>query len=440
MNARNLMGVQILLMMAFALAHSSVASAQVQISNARLWAAPDHTRVVFDISEPVAHKVFQLDSPHRLVIDFAQSKWAARNTQTAFTDGLVEGLRTGTKEQSGLRVVLDLKAKVRPKSFLLPPNEQYGHRLVVDLYDAQLQKNGPLKSVAAHVNSRAWTVAIDAGHGGEDGGAVGSRGTKEKDVVLSIAKRLAALVNRQPGLRAVLIRDGDYYLGLRERMRLARKHRADLFISIHADAFKNLKARGSSVYILSPKGASSEMAKWLADRENAADLVGGISLDDKDDMVASVLLDLSQTATLESSSKLATHVLTEFKQLGAMHKNSVQQAGFVVLKSPDIPSVLVETAFISNPLEERKLTSSSHQDAIARALLRGVDAYFASMRPPLPQLMQARTHTITPGDTLSALAQRYAVSLHVLRQVNNIQNADRLRIGQILQIPQPQDS
>jgi N-acetylmuramoyl-L-alanine amidase len=222
---------------------------------------------------------------------------------------------------------------------------------------------------------------VDAGHGGEDPGARGAKGTKEKDVTLAIARKLANKINQEPGMKAVLVRNGDYYIGLRKRMAIARKHRADLFVSIHADSFRDKRVRGSSVYTLSRRGASSEAAKWLAEKENSADLVGGVSLDDKDDVLAGVLLDLSQTATLQASGEVAHHVYKQLGQVGKVHGKRVQRAGFAVLKSPDIPSMLIETAFISNPAEERNLTSPSHQTKIARAIMRGIKGHFHDSPP-----------------------------------------------------------
>jgi N-acetylmuramoyl-L-alanine amidase len=245
------------------------------------------------------------------------------------------------------------------------------------------------------------------------------------------------MLNQQNGIRAVLIRDGDYYLGLRKRIAKAREHQADLFVSIHADAFKDPKVRGSSVYTLSRSGASNEAARWLAERENSADLVGGVSLEDKDDMLASVLLDLSQIGTLQASSEAASRVLTQLKTLGKTHKRKVQQAGFVVLKAPDIPSMLVETAFISNPQEERRLRDPEHQNKVAKALMKGIRDYFRFQPPPgtwLAANQRTRKHVITPGDTLSEIASRYQVSVKRLRNVNDLKS-DTIRIGQVLQIP-----
>jgi len=414
-------------------------AAQVEFQNVRVWDAPDHTRVVFDTSGPVTHTLFALHEPERLVIDVPAAR-AMNTVKTQSQKGsLVTEIRTAQNKQDVLRIVLDLAQTTRPRSFTLKPGGQYGHRLVVDLYKTgTANKVAATKSVADKTDTlRDLVIAIDAGHGGEDPGAIGKRGTREKDVVLSIAKRLARLVEEEPGMRPVLIRQGDYYIGLRQRINKARKHKADLFISIHADGFRDRSARGSSVYVLSRRGASSEMGRWLAAKENAADLVGGVSLDDKDDLLAEVLLDLSQTATIEASFDLAGNLLNELKHVGKTHKSTVQQAGFVVLKSPDIPSILVETAFISNTVEENNLRNKKHQQTLARAMLRGIRDYFGKHAPP-GTLRVAREHVIQRGDTLSHIAQRYSVSLSKIRSYNSLKS-DSLRVGQLLRIP-PADS
>jgi N-acetylmuramoyl-L-alanine amidase len=291
--------------------------------------------------------------------------------------------------------------------------------------------------VKAGAVGRDIVVAIDAGHGGEDPGAVGANGRREKDITLAIARRLERLVRAEPGMRPVLTRTGDYSVGLRKRTQLARKHKADFFVSIHADAFKDQRARGSSVFILSDRGASSEAARWLAEAENAADLVGGVSLDDKDDVLASVLLDLSQTGTRKASLDGAQSVFDQLGKLGEVHAGEVQQAGFVVLKAPDVPSLLVETAFISNPDEERRLRNPAHQQLVAEAILRGIRAYFHKSPPPgtLVAMQQDRKHTIAAGESLAAIAQRYAVTVDSLREVNGL-GTDRVRVGQVLRIPE----
>ena len=357
----------------------SGAEESVRLKNIRVWAAPDNTRVVFDVTSPVMHDIELLSGPDRVVIDLQNTEPFAELPQPVLQDGYVRNIRHG-QHRDFLRVVLDLNRQARVKSFLLAPNQHYGHRLVVDIYDTEEQQV-VIKEAAPAPGHRDVVIAIDAGHGGEDPGAIGQRGTHEKTVVLQIAKKLAQAINRERGMRAVLTRTGDYYLPLRKRVELARRHKADLFISIHADAFTNRRVSGSSVYVLSNRGASSEHARWLAERENASDLIGGVSLDDKDSLLASVLLDLSQTASLEASIDVAEEVLAGLKKVGRVHKPGVESAGFAVLKSPDIPSLLVEAAFISNPQEEKKLNSSAYQRKLASAVAAGVRRYFEDNAP-----------------------------------------------------------
>jgi N-acetylmuramoyl-L-alanine amidase len=414
-----------------------------QVQGVRLWTAPDHTRVVFDVDGKIEHRVFSLSAPERLVIDMP--KVHARNglAVAQLHDRHVSGMRYAERKDGTLRVVLDLKQAVNPKSFLLRPSGGYGHRLVIDLYE---KRAGARPRVAkSERNIRQWrdvVVAVDAGHGGEDPGAQGrAYHTKEKVITLQIARRLKRLIDAQPGMRAVLTRKGDYYVGLRKRMRLARREKADLFVSIHADAFRDKRARGASVFVLSRRGASSEAARWLAARENAADLVGGVSLDDKDDMLASVLLDLSQSAAQEASLAAAQKVYRNLGRLGKVHARRIQRAGFVVLKSPDIPSMLIETGFISNPTEEARLSNPAYQERLAKAIANGVARYFREAPPPGTLLAKQerdrrpREHVIARGETLSLIAQRYRVSLGELRQVNRIHNDRRIRVGQVLRIP-----
>ena len=356
----------------------SGAEESVRLKNIRVWAAPDNTRVVFDLTSPVIHKLNMLSEPHRVVIDLQNTEPFAQLPKPELRNGYVRELRHG-QHGGFLRIVLDLKKQARAKSFLLAPNNHYGHRLVVDVYDEEQQQ--VVKEQEPVSGVRDVVVAVDAGHGGEDPGAIGPTGTHEKTVVLQIARKLVEAINRERGMRAVLTRTGDYYLPLRKRIELARRHKADLFISIHADAFTNRRVRGSSVYVLSNRGASSEHARWLAERENASDLIGGVSLDDKDSLLASVLLDLSQTASLEASIDVAEEVLAGLKKVGRVHKPGVESAAFAVLKSPDIPSLLVETAFISNPQEEKNLNSSAYQRKLARAVAAGVKRYFEDNAP-----------------------------------------------------------
>lgn len=413
--------------------------AQAEINGVRMWPAPDNTRLVFDTSAPVEHSLFTLKNPDRIVIDIKGTGLKADIGKLDFSNSLVKNIRTAKHGEQDLRVVLDLKQLANPKSFVLRPNEEYGNRLVIDLAHDDVEQPKEKKSIRSlSTQSRAArdiVIAIDAGHGGEDPGAMGPGRTREKDVVLAIARKLYALVDKEPGLKPVMIRDGDYYIGLRKRVDKARDHKADLFVSIHADSFRDHRAKGSSVYTLSPRGATSEQARLLAEKENASDLIGGVSLDDKDDLLASVLLDLSQTATIEASTDVASRVLVGLKGVGKVHKSRVEQAGFRVLKAPDLPSILVETAFISNPEEERKLRSSSHQYRMANAIMSGIRSYFKENPPPGTILAQAkRKHIIARGDTLSGIARTYQVSLDSLRDYNGL-SSNELRIGQVLRIP-----
>ena len=354
-------------------------SQAVEIQDVRLWAGPDHTRVVVELSGPASHSLFTLHNPERVVIDVADASLVA--TQAAPSgQGLVRQVRFGARDDGSLRVVLDINGDVQSKSFAVAPNETYGHRLVIDL--APTVEPAPVRIEHAQAEARDLVIAVDAGHGGDDPGAIGRGGTRETDVSLAIARALAQHINREPGMKAVLIRDGDYYVPHRDRMRKAREARADLFVSIHADSIRDRSVSGSSVYILSPRGASDEASRWLAERENASDLIGGVSLDDKDGVLASVLLDLSQTASISASMTAAERVLLELDRIGVVRKPTVQQAGFLVLKSPDIPSMLIETAYISNPGEERRLKDRRHQEKLASAIHGGLRGYFYENPPP----------------------------------------------------------
>jgi N-acetylmuramoyl-L-alanine amidase len=409
---------------------------QNQIDSLRFRSSPDYTRLVFDVSSTPAHKIFVLENPHRVVIDFANARLKRPLSQPPKTHPLFYRIRSAPRNKTDLRVVFDLKHKATPKSFALKPNKIYGNRLVVDLFEKHKPATSSPKKVIVRrtTNSvRDIVIAIDAGHGGEDPGAHGPRGTLEKKVVLSIANKLAVLIERLPGMKPVMVRKGDYYIGLRKRMQIARKAKADLFVSIHSDAFKSAKVKGASVFTLSRSGASSEAARWLVKNENAADLVGGVSLNDKDNLLAAVLLDLSQSKTEEVSLAVAKKVLRNFRRIGELHSKSVQKAGFMVLKSPDIPSILVETGFISNPSEERKLRSRQHQQKIAQAIFNGIRIYF-QQHPPAGTRMASTRHTIVRGDTLSAIALRYGVSLEQLRAVNAL-GSNQVHVGQVLSIP-----
>ncbi|WP_374091358.1 N-acetylmuramoyl-L-alanine amidase [Pseudomonas sp. TH10] len=442
------------------------AVADTKVNSVRLWRAPDNTRLVFDLSGPVQHSVFTLTAPDRLVIDInGASLGAPLSVNSANTP--ITAMRSAQRTPTDLRVVIDLKKAVTPKSFTLAPNAQYGNRLVVDLFDdaadaapipapTNVAKVAPvpvtpsepaIKLPPAPAGKRDIIVVIDAGHGGEDPGASGSRGQREKDVVLAIARELQRQVNGMKGFRAELTRTGDYFIPLRGRTEIARKKGADLFVSIHADAAPSAAAFGASVFALSDRGATSETARWLADSENRSDLIGGagnVSLDDKDRMLAGVLLDLSMTASLTSSLNVGQKVLTNIGRVTPLHKQRVEQAGFMVLKSPDIPSILVETGFISNANEANKLSASGHQQALARSISSGVRQFFQQNPPPgtyiawlrdSGKIVQGpRDHRVGPGETLAMIGVRYQVSPATLRSANNLKS-DELKVGQHLTIP-----
>lgn len=399
----------------------------VAVAATRVWPAPDYTRVTFESPAAIQHRVFTLDGPERLVLDLENvdvtAALAELAEKIAENDPYVKAVRMGRFKPGTVRLVFDLKSSVKPQVFTLPPVGTYSHRLVLDLYpavpldpllafldrhqshgdsaptppadaepvagrmDTELDSGAPPATAPVAIQRRPGairpvTIAIDAGHGGEDPGALGRRGTQEKNVTLAIARKLKARIDREPNMRAVLTRDGDYFIPLQMRVHKARRANADLFVSIHADAFIRPHARGSSVFALSERGATSAAARWLAKRENDADLIGGVNLDVKDRYLKQTLLDLSQTATINDSLKLAKNVLAELGEINTLHKPHVEQAGFAVLKAPDIPSILVETAFISNPDEEARLKSDAYQSKMADALFQGIKRYFAH-NPPL---------------------------------------------------------
>ncbi|MBT2117843.1 N-acetylmuramoyl-L-alanine amidase [Dyella sp. LX-66] len=509
------------------------------VKSARVWAGPEYTRLVLDVSGPLDYKTRQ--DGDQLVIDLGRSA-LGEDYSAPKSQGLLKGLDSN---QQGNR--LQLVAKVDPsshyKSFVLQPQASYGYRLVVDVYPgsgvASSAKAAPapapvqddsdddaapppapvtIKVAASSKNSlrstqsgmastrqaaallngeRKVVVAVDAGHGGQDPGAHGPGGTLEKNVTLAVARELAAQINKQPGMKAVLTRDADFFIPLKQRYEIARRNNADLFVSVHADAFVNGDAKGSSVWVLSPRGKTSEAARWLADRENRADLIGGVSLDDKDDSLAAVLLDLQQGYAMQASEAVATNVLKALGGLGPTHRGFVERANFVVLRSPDVPSILVETAFISNPDEERKLRDPSHQAHLAEAVMGGVRSYFEATPPPgswfaaqasrrngnvvasaaknddddgdgnpvstaaNKAVAQAMTgsksgevkvasvkadseradanvrdlHRVTAGESLRSIARQYGVSITALKNANRSINSDTVRAGMVLAIP-----
>ena len=413
------------------------------ISATRVWPAQDYTRITLESAAPLQFQLLALKNPDRLALDIdginVNAALEELSNKIGSNDPYVKSVRVGRFKQGTVRLVFDLKADVKPEVFTLRPVAEYGHRLVMDIYPAQstdplitlLEKNqaAPATTAAAGATGapttastnkaieappapdaarpptpsnppnaassatpkparaeRTLIVAIDAGHGGEDPGAKGRRGTHEKDVTLAIARRLKEVIDREPNMRGVLTRDGDYFIPLQGRVQKARRLNADLFVSVHADSFIRPDARGSSVFALSEHGATSVAARWLAKKENEADLIGGVNLDVADPYLKQTLLDLSQTATINDSLKLARAVLDNLGKINTLHKGTVEQAGFAVLKSPDIPSILVETAFISNPAEEQKLTDDGYQQKLAEAIFSGIKNYFAKN----PALSRAR--------------------------------------------------
>lgn len=447
------------------------------IEGMRIWRAPDHTRIVLDLSGPVDHVIAPLGNPERLVLDIPGAALKADPNELPLADTPVVQIRTAVQNQTDIRIVFDLKTRVQPRSFLLKPFAGNSDRLVLDLYDIvpeqtaatttptaatpakpaatpaadnvpvpAVSPQAAVKTQASVAGERDIIIAVDAGHGGEDPGAIGPKRLREKDVTLAISKELVAAINAERGFTAKLVRTGDYFIPLKKRRDIARNMQADLFVSIHADAFHKSSARGASVFALSRHGATSETARFLAQRENEADLiggVGGISLEDKDEILAGVLVDLSMTATLNSSLQVGNHVLNSMGNIARLHKRHVEQAGFMVLKSPDVPSILVETGFISNPEEAQKLGSSAYRKQMAQAVFKGVRQYFVQ-NPPAGTYIAAqqgaggggiaREHVIAPGDTLTAIAQRYNVSISQLLAHNRMKS-HVIKVGQTLKIP-----
>jgi N-acetylmuramoyl-L-alanine amidase len=420
---------------------SAVSAAAATVEDIRLWSEDGKTRVVLDLSASADHTLFTLPRPDRVVVDVRDSRLGDRLATLPSGTGYVRAIRAARRDGNDLRIVLDLERPVRPHSFRAGPHGRYGDRLVIDLAEPGVPQAVKTMRQRPDAQPRDLVIAVDPGHGGRDPGAVGQGRTLEKDVVLAIGRKLAARIDAEPGMRAVLVREDDRLIPLRERMEHARRHRADLFVSIHADAVRDKRARGSSVWVLSSKGASDEAARRLV-KQNNTYLIGGVALSDKEDDLAWVLMDLSQNASLGASMEVGKNVIDELAKVGTVHKRTVQQAAFAVLKSPDVPSILVETAFISNPSEERKLRDRDHQDRLASAILAGIRNYFYANPPPDSWVARAVRegrepevkHVITRGDTLSEIAMRYNVSVSSIRAVNNIAG-DSIRIGQVLRIP-----
>lgn len=429
----------------------SAEAAKVVVTDLRTYQAPDHLRLVLDITRAPEYRLFTLSDPDRIVIDIDDAGVAKVLTIADAGAQTITKVRTGKQGKSGLRVVLDLQRPVRARTFLLGPAGQYGNRLVIDLHDKENERKSVVKYAPTKKPvKRDWLIAIDAGHGGEDPGAIGRRyRTKEKKVVLATARQLKRLVDREPGMRSLMIRDGDYYVGLGDRPKIAQKHCADIFISIHADAVPRKRARGSSVYAVTAKGASDNMAKYLAKSENSADLLGGVfsGSQTRDRTLRKVLYDLSATASIGFSLDLGKDIMTELKRVGPVHRSTVGQAGFAVLKSPEFPSVLVETAFISNPTEEKKLRNAGFQKRVAKGILNGVKRFIARKKfsprqcgtrnnqgEELREMNKPRQHIVRRGESLTSIARKYNINIDSLKFANNI-SGNRLIAGKKLLIP-----
>jgi len=412
------------------------AAAATNVKDIRLSSHDGYVRLVFDLDKTVDHSIFTLKNPERIVLDLKNTKMTHGMVDRVGANSLIRRIRSGVQNNDDLRVVFDLQHGVKPRSFLLGPSGKSGHRLVLDLHDENEKPAVTKQTDSTKKNLRDVIIAIDAGHGGRDPGATGKKGTLEKTVTLQMAQRLEKQINQQKGMKAVLIRKNDRYLHLRDRINKARDNHADMMISLHADSFPDPRARGSSIYALSVDGATSETAKLLAEKENAADMLfGDVNLAVEDEMVKEVLFDLSLTGNIQSSLDIGDEILQQIKNVNRVHKKKVQQAGFAVLKAPNIPSVLLETAFISNPREEKNLKSSAHQKKVANAVSKGVVNYFARKAPPGTWLSASATeYKVKSGDTLGCIAKKYKTSIENLR-ARNAMYTSSLNAGQVLKIP-----
>lgn len=450
----------LILTLASAPAFAAIAS----VKNLRIWNAPDRTQLVFDVSRPVEHKISLLKDPYRLVVDFRDARLAHRLPAVDTGGAVLAGVRA-SPHGKGLRVVIDLKTDIVPHSFNLQPAGQYGHRIVLDLLRTTVvpdQPDAPLQPPKTQTPD--LVVAIDAGHGGEDPGATGYRHTHEKDVVLSIARELKRQIDATPGMRAFLVRDGDYYISLRGRIEKAARQHPDVFLSVHADAVPGRRrAQGSSIYVLSERGATREAA-YLAQHENAADLIGGARLDDKDNVLTKVILDMTQTGTMSASVDLGHDMLSALRRVGPLHMPHLGHAAFYVLRSHEVPSILIETAFISNPADEKKLIDKAFQRKLASGIVQGLqramprllarrvpeatpkvdpvpNAVTSAAREPaiapevgIKKELRPTHHIVQAGERLSDIAERYGVNVDALRFLNNL-SGNEPAVGAELEIP-----
>ena len=412
------------------------AAAATNVKDIRLSSHDGYLRLVFDLDKSVDHSIFTLNKPERIVLDLKNTKMVHGMVDRVRANSMIRRIRSGVQNNDDLRVVFDLQHEVKPRSFILGPSAKSGHRLVLDLHTEKSNPAVTKETRPTKKQLRDVIIAIDAGHGGRDPGATGKNGTKEKTVTLQMAQRLQKKINQQKGMKAVLTRKNDRYMRLRDRIHKAREYHADMMISLHADSFPDPRARGSSIYALSVDGASSETAKLLAEKENAADMLfGDVNLAVEDEMVKEVLFDLSLTGNIQSSLDIGEEILQQIKHVNRVHKKQVQQAGFAVLKAPNIPSVLLEAAFISNPREEKNLKSSAHQKKVANAVSKGVANYFARKAPPGTWLSaSAAEYKVESGDTLDSIAKKYKTSIENLR-ARNAMYTSNLNAGQVLKLP-----
>ncbi|CAH9049647.1 N-acetylmuramoyl-L-alanine amidase AmiB [Pseudoalteromonas sp. CIP111854] len=424
---------------------SFAVQAKNDIQGVRVWPSPDSTRVVFDLSDKPDFSYFMLKNPLRLVVDFNNTNKAKSLPAIPVEHRLIKKLRySKAKNQNATRMVFELTSSVKPVIFALAPTAPKKDRLVIDLYAKKTSLYSNEKNTSKkrdRLVDRDIIIAIDAGHGGEDPGSIGPSGTYEKNVTLPIAKRLARLIDKQQGMKARLTRTGDYYLKLHTRSNKAREKRADFFVSIHADAFSSPGPSGSSVWVLSLRRANSEIGKWLEDKEKHSQLLGGAAELIKDTAnekyLAKALLDMSMDHSMKTALQVADEVVSELKKVTKLHKKRPQSANFGVLKSPDIPSILVETGFISNPKEERLLKSGNHQEKLARAIFKSIKNYYKRNPPDdslFARLKEPAEHVVKSGESLSVLANRYGISIAALKRANKL-TKDTLFIGQVLTIP-----
>jgi N-acetylmuramoyl-L-alanine amidase len=407
-----------------------------QVRGVRVWPSPDNTRIVFDMAAAPEHKSFSLDKPDRLVIDISNIKGGSNLPPISGDSALIKAIRS-SGDGNSMRIVLDLTKATKANVFALTPTPPYGHRLVVDLPDDKPLQNLPPPSIRA---ARDIVVAIDAGHGGEDPGSIGPSGFYEKNITLPIARQLAQLIDRQPGMKAMMVRTNDYYIHVNRRTEIARGQQADLLVSIHADAFTSPQPRGASVWVLSLRRATTEVGRMLEQTERHSELLGGVGEIIKDSAneryLAQTVLDLSMNHSMVTAYQVANEVLQELGKIASLHKKEPQAASLGVLKAPDIPSILVEVGFISNPQEEKQLKSGSHQSKLAQSLFNALKRHFEKSPPADSMFAQQRSreHRVSAGESLSLLAQRYNVSITELRNINQL-SSDSIRVGQTLRIP-----